>query len=254
MSLTAMHPKRHTRAPYRGRCHGQGVHPATRRVDPSMTTTETRHPAGVTHLDGVPWYTAPIPPAGHDCWPQSRHHNDDGVLWLERCPCGAARVHHPTAGGWIDRGSRATGRVLSPSVIRLAAAQAHRRATQHERQAVVTGDRQVIQCSYLDDTPFAPRGARAYVVRINPASGHDRIVVLARTHGNRWVQRWENTLRLGDFRVVTLQPGHDRHRDHRLRTFTDDDANAFLTAIKAAPKPRADVAAAMARVHAGGAR
>lgn len=219
-----------------------------------VATIGTWRPAGIGHLDDIPWYSAAIPPAGHDCWPQSQHANADGVLWLERCPCGGARVHHLTAGTWFDHNSRATGRVLSPSVIRLAVAQAHRRATQHERQAVVTGGRQVIQCSYLDDTQFAPRGARAYVVRINPTSGHDRIVVLARTHSGRWVQRWENILRLRDFRVVTLPPGHAHHSDHRLRTFTDDGAAQFLAAVNSAPEPRADVVAAMARVHSGGTR
>jgi hypothetical protein len=219
-----------------------------------MDTIETSHQASITHLDGIPWYRAPLPAAVHECWPQSWHTNSDGVLWLDRCPCGAARVHHPAAGGWIACDTRATGRTLSPSVIRLAAAQAHRRATQHERQAVVTGDRQVIQCRYLEATQFAPCGAQAYVVRINPASGHARIVVLVRTHNGRWVQRWENIRHLHDFRAVNLPPSHAHHGDRRLRAFTDDDASQFLAAIDAAPKPRADVAAAMARVHAGGAR
>lgn len=254
MTLTAMRPKRNTRAPYRGRCHGQGVHPATRRVDSRMATIETRCLAGVTHLGGVPWYTSPIPSDGHSCWPQSQHRNQDGVLWLERCPCGAARVHYPIASDWFGHNTRATGRALSPSVIRLAADLAHRRATKHERQAVVAGDRQVIQCSYLEATQFAPCGARAYVVSINPASGHDRIAVLVRTHGGRWAQRWEKTLRLHDFRVATLTPSHAHHGDRRLRTFTNDEAARFLAAISMTPQPHANVAAAMAIVHNGGTR
>lgn len=219
-----------------------------------MATIGTRLPAGITHLDGVPWYTAPIPPTGHDCWPQTQHHNADGLLWLDRCPCGAARVQHPTIGAWFGRDTRATGRVLSPSVIRLAVAQAHRRATKHERQAVVTGDRQVIQCTYRGSTRIAPPGARAYVVSPNLACGHDRIAVLVRGHDGRWAQKWESIQRLDGFRIAVLTPKHAHHGDQRIRTFTTEEAARFLTAISPAPAPRADVAAAMARVHTGGAR
>lgn len=254
MNLTAMRPKRHTRAPYRGGRHGHGVHPATRRVDLRMATIETQRPASITHLDGVPWYLAPIPPAVHECWPQSQHANADGVLWLDRCPCGAARIHHPAASAWLERDSRATGRVLSPTVIRLAAAQAHRRATQHERQAVVTGDRQVIQCSYNGSTHIAPPSSRAYIVHINPATGNDRIAVLIRCHNGRWAQKWESISNLSDFRVTVLPPGHAHHEDQRLCTFTDEEAQKFLGSISTPPAPRANVAAAMARVHSGGAR
>lgn len=219
-----------------------------------MSTIETWRPAGIVHLDDAPWYSVPIPPAGHECWPQSQHLNDVGVLWLERCPCGAARVHQPTAGAWFGRDSRATGRVLSSSMIRLAVAQAMRRAIRHERQAIVTGDRQVIQCNYLEATKVAPLGARAYVAATSPVAIYGRIVVLVRSHGGRWVQKWESLQRLGNFRVKVLPPEHGHHGDERLQTFADDEATRFLAAVSATPKPRADVAAAMARVHAGGTR
>lgn len=219
-----------------------------------MATIETWRPAGIVHLDDAPWYSAPIPPAGHECWPQSRHTNDVGVLWLERCPCGAARVHHPTVGAWFGRDSRATGRVLSSSMVRLAVAQAHRRATRHERQAIVTGDRHVIQCNYLEATKVAPLGARAYVAATSPVAIYGRIVVLVRSHGGRWVQKWENLQRLGNFRIKVLPPEHGHYGDERLRDFADTEAERFLAAVGATPPPRADIAAAMARVHSGGAR
>ncbi|MFJ5984330.1 hypothetical protein [Lentzea sp. NPDC092896] len=219
-----------------------------------MSTVETCCPTSVAHLEDVPWYSAPIPPAGHECWRQSWHTNENGLLWLERCPCGGARVLHPTAGSWFGHNTRATGRALSPSVIRLAAAQAHRRASRHERQVVVTGDRQVIQCTYLASTAVADCGARAWVVTINPASNHDRIAVLVRARDGRWAQRWESIQRLGDFRVALLPVGHPHHGDRRLRTFADDEAKRFLDVVTATPAPRADAAAAMARVHAGGSR
>lgn len=41
----------------------------------------------VEHLDGVPWYEAPVPPLDHECWSQT-------VGWIglnqwTRCACGA---------------------------------------------------------------------------------------------------------------------------------------------------------------------
>lgn len=77
----------------------------------------------VVHVDGLPWFSAPLPPAAHDCWRQSWHTNPDGTAWLERCPCGGARTYpdgQPAAPGWFGRSTRATGRVLSPSTIRRA--------------------------------------------------------------------------------------------------------------------------------------
>lgn len=219
-----------------------------------MDTTGTPHQAGITHLDGLPWYRAAIPPTAHDCWPQSQHRDPDGVLWLDRCPCGGARVHHPTAGDWFGRDTRASGRVLSPTLIRLAAARAHRRATATERQAPVTGDRQVIQCNYVEATKVAPSGARAYVAASSPIAIYGRIVVLVRSHSGRWVQKWESLQRLGNFRVKALPPEHGHHGDERVRSFTDAEAARFLAAVTTTPTPPADVAAAMARVHTGGAR
>lgn len=170
MNPTAMHPNRNTRAPYRGRRHEPGVHPATRRVDlvmdelaartsadahaqapvttpvrrlarvriektstgeiahaqssnPYRTSQEARQHAGIGHLDGLPWYRAALPPAAHDCWRQTWHTDPAGHLEFERCPCGGARAYRdgqPAAPRWFGRNTRATGRVLSPSIIRRA--------------------------------------------------------------------------------------------------------------------------------------
>ena len=77
--------------------------------------------AATQHLDGLPWYRAPLPEPEHACWRQSWQ-TEAGRLWLERCPCGGARTHHQFTSDpvWFGRNSRATGRVLSPSVIRRA--------------------------------------------------------------------------------------------------------------------------------------
>jgi hypothetical protein len=210
----------------------------------------TPHPARVTHLDGTPWHSTPLPTADHTCWPHTSHTDPNGTVWLDRCPCGAAR----TTSDWFHRNSRATGRVLSPSVIRLVTAQVQRRATQHERQATMTTTRQVMQCTYLTPSGFVPAGARAYIARINPATGNDRILLLVRAPNGRWAQRWESTDRLGRFRLTTLPPGHAHHGDTRIRDFTTSGAAAFLATVQPTLTPHANPAAAMARVHAGGAR
>jgi len=84
---------------------------------------DTRPFPSVAHLDNLPWYSAPLPPAHHDCWRQTWHANPDGTVWLERCPCGGARTYHDgqlATPCWFGRNTRATGRVLSPSIIRRA--------------------------------------------------------------------------------------------------------------------------------------
>lgn len=69
-------------------------------------------------------------------------------------------------------------------------------------------DRRVVQCNYAESTNVAARGARAYVVRLNPGFGNDRIVVLVRSRGGHWVEKWESRERLTAFRVKTLPPEH----------------------------------------------
>jgi len=96
-------------------------------TNPYRTPADARPDAGaflsIGHLNDLPWYRADQPPARHDCWRQSWHTDTDGYLWLERCPCGGLRTYRegqPTTLWWVARNSRATGRVLSPSIIRRA--------------------------------------------------------------------------------------------------------------------------------------
>lgn len=78
-----------------------------------------------------------------------------------------------------------------------------------------SADRKVIQCNYAEGTSSAPEGARAYVVLPNPGNGHDRIMVLFRSRGGRWVEKWESIKRLRDFRVKTLPPEHPMYSHSR---------------------------------------
>lgn len=73
---------------------------------------------------------------------------------------------------------------------------------------IAPGDRKVIQCNYTEGTNIAAQGARAYVVLPNPGGGHDRIQVLVRSRGGRWVQKYEAISRLAHFRVKTMPLEH----------------------------------------------
>lgn len=84
------------------------------------------------------------------------------------------------------------------------------------RGGLLSEDKRVVQCNYAVATKVAPKGARAYVSLPNRGNGHDRIMVLVRSHGGRWVRKWEDTRRLTDFRVKTIPPEHPLYGDERL--------------------------------------
>jgi hypothetical protein len=70
------------------------------------------------------------------------------------------------------------------------------------------GDRRVVQCNYIEGTGVASKGARAFVTRSNGGNGTDRVMVLVYSRGARWVEKWEDARRLGNFRIKTLPPKH----------------------------------------------
>jgi hypothetical protein len=94
-------------------------------------------------------------------------------------------------------------------------------------------DRKVVQCNYAEPTHLASAGARAYLVLPNPGNGHDRIKILVRSRGARWVEKWESTARLRDFRVKTLPPQHPLYGNDRI--FPAECAEPFLDAVGGAP-------------------
>lgn len=77
-------------------------------------------------------------------------------------------------------------------------------------------DRKVIKCNYIASTKSVGAWSSAYLIRTNPGSGDERIVVLARSRSGRLIQKWEKTTRLGNFRVKTLPPSHPRFNDERI--------------------------------------
>jgi hypothetical protein len=74
-------------------------------------------------------------------------------------------------------------------------------------------DRKVIQCNYRKATKVAVEGARAYLMLNNRGNANDRIMILVRSRGGRWVGKWEAMANLHNFRVKTLSPGHPLYDD-----------------------------------------
>jgi len=77
-----------------------------------------------------------------------------------------------------------------------------------EQAPETTTDIKVVACNYQVATSIFPNGARAYVRLLNPGGGNDRIYIIGRSHGGRWVTKWEAIKRLGDFRIKTLPQEH----------------------------------------------
>lgn len=91
-------------------------------------------------------------------------------------------------------------------------------------------DRRVVQCNYATAVSAVAAGARAYLVRPNPGGGNDRIVILVRSRGGRWIQKWEDIRRLKNFRPKTLPPEHPLYGDERI---WDNEAEAMVSRLTA---------------------
>lgn len=55
----------------------------------------------LSHLDGVPWFEAPIPAPTHACWVQTR--GGRMLDLVERCACGAITMNGERP--WLERNS-----------------------------------------------------------------------------------------------------------------------------------------------------
>lgn len=93
------------------------------------------------------------------------------------------------------------------------------------------GDRHVLACNYLESTNVAAEGALAYVLLQFGGNLPDRVRVLVRSRGGRWVEKWESVRRLGNPRLKTLPPEHPRYGDERLSgEATEDHVRQFVAA------------------------
>lgn len=74
-----------------------------------------------------------------------------------------------------------------------------------------------VACNYRIPTKVCVRGAKAFVLGTNPGNGSDRIKVLARSRGGRWVEKYEDARYLHNFRTVTLMECHPAFERARSR-------------------------------------
>jgi hypothetical protein len=94
-----------------------------------------------------------------------------------------------------------------------------------------------IACNYTESTKIASVGAIAYVARGNPGNGHERIPIVARSRGGRWIYKWESIRRLDNFRLKTVMPGTplERHLYNKaaMTAQTADDGELLAELISA---------------------
>lgn len=74
-------------------------------------------------------------------------------------------------------------------------------------------DKRVVACNYRVPTKDAAQGALCYVLDPNYGNGCERVRLLVRSRGARWIDRWEDSRRLTNFRVKTVPPAHGRYGD-----------------------------------------
>lgn len=77
-------------------------------------------------------------------------------------------------------------------------------------------DRRAIQCNLTASQKTGVKDARAYVILANPGNYSDRIEILLRSRGGRWIQKWQSIRLLADFRIKTIPIGHPLYHDDRI--------------------------------------
>jgi hypothetical protein len=69
-------------------------------------------------------------------------------------------------------------------------------------------DIKVMVCNYAEGTSECRKGALCYVANENPGSGGERVELLVRSRGGRWIRKWEARHRLERWRIRTVPPAH----------------------------------------------
>ena len=73
-----------------------------------------------------------------------------------------------------------------------------------------------IVCNYLSGGSYVRKGAKAYVnVLYLGGNLPDRLKVEVKSRGGRWIEKWENSARLGNFRLTTISVDHPKFGERR---------------------------------------
>ena len=68
-----------------------------------------------------------------------------------------------------------------------------------------TLDRYAVVCNYREGTGTSRKGGKAYLADWHwSGGGYERVRVVARSRGGRWITKWEPVKRLTRFRATTV--------------------------------------------------
>ena len=80
-------------------------------------------------------------------------------------------------------------------------------------------DKKVLACNYAEATRSAVQGALCFICNTNPGNGGERIEVLVRSRGGRWIRKWEPLRRLTNFRYKTLPASHPLYSRYEIADY-----------------------------------
>ncbi len=87
----------------------------------------------------------------------------------------------------------------------------------------VSDDIRVMVCNRRTGGPSVSQGAKCYVFNGWWGGGLERVQILAKSRGGRWVSKWEGLRNLGNFRMATLPPEHPARRARSKNVFREAD-------------------------------
>jgi hypothetical protein len=74
----------------------------------------------------------------------------------------------------------------------------------------------IVACNYAVPVKASSKGTLCFVLRANNGNANESVVILCRSRGGRWIERWERIDRLTNFRfktVVSADPVFERVKD-----------------------------------------
>lgn len=91
-----------------------------------------------------------------------------------------------------------------------------------------------IFCNYTKGTGIAAESAKCVLLSYGNVVGRDnRVIVLARSRGGRWVKKWETLKRLGNFRVKTVVESDPLYKVSYDRLYYTDEYSNLTEDCKA---------------------
>jgi hypothetical protein len=114
--------------------------------------------------------------------------------------------------------------------------ESHTRCSDVKLPKDAPNEHQRIACNFSKNTQTAIKGSLAFVLLPNGGSLHDRLFVLSRSRGGRWIRKWESIKHLANFRKKTIP--RDSPLYEKLIDGCDETALISLTQAAAIPTPK----------------